>query len=41
MNAAIEFMDTQDWNFIVRYDIISIVMNAEGIKIDHIEDAFY
>ncbi|NLR90531.1 YraN family protein [Flammeovirga agarivorans] len=38
--AAIDYMDTQDWSFIVRYDIVSVIINSTGNHIQHFEDAF-
>ncbi|WP_111682464.1 YraN family protein [Winogradskyella tangerina] len=36
-----EYITANDLDVEVRFDIIAIVKNKDGIKIEHLEDAFY
>ena len=41
MKAAEHYIFDIDWQFDIRFDIISVVINQNETKIHHVEDAFY
>jgi len=41
LKAINHYIETNDINVEVRFDIIAIIKNKAGTKIEHLEDAFY
>lgn len=41
MKAAENYIFEIDWQFDIRFDIISVIINQNNFRIRHIEDAFY
>ncbi|GAA3632040.1 YraN family protein [Flavivirga jejuensis] len=41
VNAVDEYVNTNDLDVEVRFDIIAIVKEGKGFNIEHLEDAFY
>ena len=41
IKATNEYIFENECELETRFDIISIILNEKGLKIDHIEDAFY
>lgn len=41
IRAADAYIKALDEEFDIRFDIIGIIMNKKGNKLEHIEDAFY
>ncbi len=41
MKAINNYIDVKDLDVEVRFDIIAIIKNKAGTKIEHLEDAFY
>ncbi|MBL4578757.1 MAG: YraN family protein [Flavobacteriales bacterium] len=41
VKAANEYIEKYDVDLETRFDIISIIINDNGTKVDHIENAFY
>ena len=41
MKAAEQYIFDQDWQGDIRFDVVSVVITQNTIKIQHIEDAFY
>ncbi len=39
--AATHLQETLDWNGDIRFDILALSPTAEGLRIEHFEDAFY
>lgn len=40
MKTAEHYIFDTDWHFDIRFDIVSVVINSNSIRIKHIEDAF-
>ena len=40
MRAAEHYIFDTNWHFDIRFDIISVVINTNSVRIKHIEDAF-
>jgi len=40
MRAAEHYIFDTNWHFDIRFDIVSVVINANSVRIKHIEDAF-
>lgn len=41
IKAAHEYIQRKELDLEVRFDIISVIMNSQGSKVNHIEAAFY
>jgi len=41
IKAVDEFVNSNDMNVEVRFDIIAIVLNKKGMSLEHLENAFY
>ena len=41
MKAAEQYIFDRDWHGDIRFDVVSVVITQQTVKIQHIEDAFY
>jgi len=41
MKVAEHYIFEIDWHFDIRFDIVSVIINRNEVKLRHIEDAFY
>ena len=41
MKAAEQYIFDRDWQSDIRFDVVSVVITQNTVKIHHIEDAFY
>ena len=41
IRVANKFIEEKDINLEVRFDVISIILNKNAMRLEHIEDAFY
>jgi putative endonuclease len=41
MKVAEQYIFDRDWQGDIRFDVVSVVITQNTVKIQHIEDAFY